>query len=85
MEIKPIQDNNGWHRTGGLSATLSVGDIVRAVGFSPNVSDDESKVRHSWALEVDGHKVGIWDYKGARWSVYDPDGVIGLLFGAEAA
>lgn len=73
----------GKHRTGELPETLKVKDITVVLGFKPNVEDDKTKVRYSWGFEVDGHPCGIWDYKGARWSVYDPGNVLPALFGLE--
>lgn len=68
------------YRTGSLPATMSPLAIARRLGFDANAEDDPGKVTMSWGFTVDGHPCGIWDYKGARWSVFDPDGVLRLVF-----
>lgn len=59
-------------------------DIVQILGFEPNVPDDPDKVVHSWAFYINDLPCAIWDWKGSheaqRWSVYDPHGVMALLF-----
>ena len=81
MNIKTayIEPTTVWfssHRTGGLEG-LDVNDIIKILGFAPNVEDDEDKVKFSWRMYVDGSPFAIWDYKGShtvnRWSIYDPE------------
>ena len=79
MEIKPIQTDET-HKTGSLPSSYSVKDINKALGFSPNVKDDEYKVKYSWGFTVDGVECAIWDYRGARWSVWDPSKVLSKVF-----
>ena len=73
-------DKAGSHKTGSLPDSLSSHDIEAVLGFPANIKDDEYKVRHSWGFTVDGKECGIWDYKGSRWSVYDPHNVLPALF-----
>lgn len=63
-----------------LSSKLSPSEISKRLGFDPNVRDDPQKVKYSWGFTVNGSRCGIWDYNGARWSVYDPDKVLHLVF-----
>jgi hypothetical protein len=80
--IIPV-DERGSFRTGVLPRRLSVNDIKKVLGFGPNVEDDPDKIKYSWAFTVDGTRCGIWDYKGVRWSVYDPENVLPGLFGTK--
>lgn len=79
MIIEP-HDVVGPHRTGRLPSLLSVKDINRRLGFAPNVQDGPSKVKHSWGIKIDGVFCAIWDYKGSRWSTYDPQNVLVKVF-----
>lgn len=63
-----------------LTDSLTQKQISSRLGFLPNCQDDTSKVRYSWGFTVNGSPCGIWDYKGSRWSVYDPDRVLHLVF-----
>lgn len=73
-------DKAGSCKTGSLPSHLTPKDIETVLGFPANVADDNSKVNHSWGFTVDGKECGIWDYKGSRWSVYDPHHVLPTLF-----
>ena len=68
----------------GSLINLTKAQIQRALGFAPNVQDDEDKVAYSWGFDVDGNPCAIWDYKGShrfnRWSYYDPAGVLPAIF-----
>lgn len=66
--------------TGSLPSYISPAEITRRLGFQPNVRDDPYKVKYSWGFTVNGKRCGIWDYKGDRWSVWDPSGVLHLIF-----
>ncbi len=83
--IKPVHLSTS-HKTHSL-INLSKEDIVRALGFEPNESDDPDKVENSWGFTIDGKECGIWDYKGShmfnQWSAYDPHGVMGKIFSGE--
>ncbi len=78
----------GGHKTGELSSQLGEYEINSALGFQPNIADDDSKVEFSWGFdafeEVDGeivrHACGIWDYYGNRWSTHGPREVFEQLF-----
>ena len=80
--IKPINVAGKW-RTAMLPSTITPQDIESVLGFAPNIADDPDKVTHSWGFTVNGHECGIWDYKGSRWSVYDPDKLLPQLFETE--
>ena len=61
-----------------LQATLSdvtKEQIVKVLGFEPNIQDDPYKVENSWGFTIDGEPAGIWDWKGSHlfnsWSVYN--------------
>jgi len=79
--IKPVDDSKvGTSWTKQLSSDYTVADITRILGFKPNCEDDTSKVKYSWLFTVNGNLCGIWDYKGSRWSAYDPDNMLNELF-----
>lgn len=80
-KIVPIA-RAGDHRTGSLPSNITPAQIKKILGFAANVDDDKDKVKHSWGFEVDGKFAAIWDYKGSRWSTFDPDGVLPGLFSA---
>ena len=48
-----------------------------------NVADDESKVSHSWGIELDGDFIGVWSWKGSEtydeFSVYHEGESLGKL------
>lgn len=86
MQIQPAE-LNGTHRTGSLE-NVTKEEIVKALGFEPNVMDDPDKVENSWSFIVtrDGVQfaAAIWDYKGShmfnRWSTFGPEWVFKKLF-----
>lgn len=78
--VLPYSEHLGSYRTGSLPRFLSHSYISETLGFKPNVRDDPDKVTKSWAFTVNGHRCAIWDYKGTKWSVFDPDGVLNLVF-----
>lgn len=83
MKITPIK-KVGSHRTGQLDG-ITVKEINRRLGFTPNCEDDPYKVKHSWGFTVNGVHCGVWDYKGSEkfnsFSTYgDPD-VLATIFG----
>ncbi len=75
----------GDRKTGSLFG-VSKTEINKALGFTPNVKDDESKVTASWGFTFDGQHCGIWDYKGSgrdgEYSTFGPHAVFTKLFGA---
>ena len=73
MKIKPIK-LCGSHYSYSLPSDITPAQIKAKLGFEPNAKDDPYKVTMSWGFEIDGTQCGIWDYKGRRWSVYDPSG-----------
>lgn len=77
--ILPV-DVPGDYNTGCLPESISPEAITSVLGFPPNIKDDPCKVTHSWGFTVDGVRCGIWDFKGCRWSSYDPNGVLPKLF-----
>lgn len=69
------------YKTGSLPESLTETDIERLLGFAPHVvAHDRGKVTVSWDFAVNGNQCGIWDYKGTRWSTYDPANVLPALF-----
>lgn len=66
-------------------------EIAKKLGFGPNCNelDDPGKVSHSWGFTLNGHRCGIWSYKGSemfnQYSVWwqNPEGLVLLkkLFG----
>lgn len=79
MNVVP-HPKSGLYKTGELRAGLKPAQISKILGFKPNCRDDEDKVKHSWGCLIDGVHCGIWDYKGFRWSIYDPEGKLAELF-----
>jgi len=83
MKIEP-NDEAGGGRTGTLQ-NISVAEINRILGFTPNVEDDPDKVVNSWGFKADGIPCGIWDYKGShkagQFSTDGPEVVFKTLFG----
>jgi hypothetical protein len=78
----------GLHRTGTLHG-VTYDEIVRVLGFTPNIQDDVDKVKHSWSFYVDlgndeQELCAIWDWKGSSdsnvWSTYGPSDIIDALF-----
>jgi hypothetical protein len=67
-------------RTGRLRG-VSFADVVKVLGFQPNVDDDESKVKHSWGFRVNGSPCAIWDYYGTQWSCDGEPAILRDLFG----
>lgn len=79
--IVPV-NRAGNHRTGSLPSSITPAQIKKVLGFAANIDDDKTKVKHSWGFTVDGKFAAVWDYKGSRWSTFDPDGVLPGLFSA---
>jgi hypothetical protein len=83
LEIKPVS-KAGDCRTGSLSK-ITKKEIVKILGFEPNVKDDEFKVKYSWGFTVNGRRCGVWDYKGSHkdglWSTYGPAQELAAVFG----
>ncbi len=77
--IVPIDEAGDYYEY-SLTSKLSPVDITNRLGFRPNIPDDPSKVTYSWGFTVDGHRCGIFDYKGSRWSVFDPHRVLHKVF-----
>jgi hypothetical protein len=81
-DIAPLGHAVG-HKTGtlhGLSA-----DQIATILNNPQVPDDESKVRYSWAFKSDGYECGVWDYYGSgdrlNFSTYGPSYIFKDIFG----
>ena len=74
------------HKQGSLTR-LSAPEISTALGFNPNIAEDEEQVHHSWGFSADGVECAIWDYNGSegsgRFSFFGPREVFVQLFGAE--
>jgi hypothetical protein len=78
-KIEP-NDTAGPHKEGSLSSSLTKKEIVKILGFEPNIDDDDRKVKNSWGFTYKGRSFGIWDYKGAEWSFYGPKELLAELF-----
>lgn len=65
-------DQAGAHMSYRIPSSITPERIEEVLGFKPNIDDDPCKVTMSWGFKIDGVACGIWDYKGSRWSVYDP-------------
>lgn len=57
----------GSHLTHHLPSDMHRDTISHRLGFYPSEPD---KGRDEWEGTIDGHPFAIWDFKGARWSVY---------------
>ena len=87
----PKRPKAGQSKTGTIM-DITVEEINRTLGVTPNVDDDPEKVVNSWSFNAfpDDDKPGwyrcaIWDYKGSHRSGYfstdgEPD-VFKFLFG----
>jgi hypothetical protein len=71
---------DGSFRSHQLPETLSADDISTRLGFPPNGAHDPSKSTTEWSGRIDGQAFAIWDYRGHRWSAYDPRGRLRDLF-----
>lgn len=84
LTITPINEC-GSHRTGTLSSSYR--EIIKVLGFSENVEDDESKVEASWGFEDQhGRAAFVWCYKQGKkwctsWSTYGDPTLLTELFG----
>lgn len=75
--ITPKRIKTGTHKTGDWPDHISPEQIERLLGFAPNgLLDCDKKITLIWEFEIDGRAAAIWDYKGKRWSIYDPGGVM---------
>lgn len=61
---------SGSYLTHHLPSDMHADIITARLGFSP--SSHVEKGTAEWEGEIDGQPFGIWDFKGARWSVYAP-------------
>jgi hypothetical protein len=59
----------GSYLTATLPATLHEDEITARLGFAPSMPE---KGKYEWEGTINGHHFAIWDFKGARWSVYAP-------------
>jgi len=84
MHIVPDRDVLS-HKTGELTG-LTVAQVNKILGFKPNISDDPSKVKHSWGFRA-GHnnnelvECAVWDYYGFQFSCYGDPEVMREIFG----
>ena len=74
MKIKATKKFIASHKQGTLHATKA--QIVKVLGFEPNVDDDAGKVVNSWGFTIDGEDAAIWDWKGSerfhQFSYFNP-------------
>lgn len=86
IDIFPNSSNSGQHKTGSLPSAMTPSEISECLGFEPNIDDDPYKVEHSWCAKVvdqetgDTYNVGVWDYKGVRWSTYGDPYILERIF-----
>ncbi|MCA2990791.1 hypothetical protein [Gemmatimonas sp.] len=89
LTISPRTEFYSTHKTGKLAPTMAERDITAALAIFPTRHDRASgdgKVTMEWSFYVtDGegkrYPCGVWDYKGARWSVYGPPALMADVFG----
>ena len=65
MKIEATKKFIASHKQGSIHATKE--QIVKVLGFKPNVDDDPSKVVNSWGFTIDGEDAAIWDWKGSEY------------------
>lgn len=87
-----IRDDSieGTYRTGQLHEKITPAEISARLGFEPSNEDDPDKVTMIWRFQCvapDGSlkPCAIWDYKGSRWSIFDPADVLQDMFFDAAA
>jgi hypothetical protein len=80
LHIWPANVPHDTYKTGSLPHSLTLEQITTRLGFTPNHADDREKVTHCWHFTVNDAPCAIWDYRGAKWSVYDPNCVLDLVF-----
>jgi hypothetical protein len=69
------------HRMARLDSTLGVGDISYRLSLNPVCAESsDGKVTIMWQFVANGHECAIWDYKGARWSLFGPRDIFESLF-----
>lgn len=91
--IKPYTgDFMASHKTGRLPDDWTIAAITRHLGgikperYGAGEGEDyDGKVTVEWQLLINGEECAIWDYKGARWSIYDPSGLLAKHFGNQPA
>lgn len=83
MRVEPSDILGKRTRTGTLSPDFTALDIAGVLGFGPDVYSpyDQRHVTVSWCFLVGDAECVIWSHAGTRWAVYDPAGVIPVLFG----
>ena len=64
MKIEPTTKFIASHKQGSIHVTKE--QIVKVLGFEPNVDDDAGKVVNSWGFTIDGEDAAIWDWKGSE-------------------
>lgn len=71
---------SGTYKTGFWPDHITSNEITELLGFGPNTRETfDGKVTMMWEFTIDGKEAAIWDYKGVRWSIYDPAGKTGDL------
>lgn len=59
------------YRMGRIPANRSIEEITKKLSLEPTIA--VGKINTEWRFTIDGKSCGIWDYKGARWSVWAQD------------
>ena len=82
MPHKIVRQKSQGSLTCKLPSTLPIARIIAVLGQPLDACDvgDNIKTIYEWSVTVDGHPLAIWDYKGFRWSCYDPDSIVWDLF-----
>jgi hypothetical protein len=69
----------------GTLRNLNKSDIVRILGFEPNVKSDFDKIINNWGFTLDGERCDIWDYDNSdrrnEWSTFGSHQKMKELFG----
>lgn len=80
-KITPAFEDICSHKTGSLPSKLSKKQITDRLGVEPDTEGSaDGKVTSQWNFFVNGQPCAIWDYKGSKWSTFDPDNVLKLVF-----
>lgn len=81
MLILPAFDELGGGLTHHLPC-LPEREITRRLGVFPIIDDSpDGKVTREWRVRIDGHLACIWDYRGERWSAFDPHEILPKALG----
>lgn len=84
MNFDVVPDSRAGAFRNGTLTNVTYEDIVTALGFTPNVDDDKTKVAYSWGFRCRGKLCSIWSYYNSHrdltWSTYGDPEVFEHLF-----